>query len=226
MNKAMILAAGKGERMRPLTEHTPKPLLNVAGSPLIVHHINKLSQNGFNDIIINCSWLGEQIPAALGDGSAYGVKLTYSMEHPVPFETAGGIQKALPFFEGRPFLLVNGDVWTDIDFSEFAMSGLKHLQNNALAYIALVDNPQHNCKGDFHLFDTQVSNHGDNMLTYSGIGLYHPRMFESLSPGITPLGPMLRNLATSKQLSGEHHKGKWVDVGTPQRLQDLEQELT
>jgi len=223
--KAMILAAGHGTRMSPLTDHTPKPLLKVGGKPLIVWHIEKLRQAGFQDIVINIAWLGDQIPKALGDGSRFGVKLHYSDEQQEgALETAGGIIKALPLLKdqtGDPtFLVVNGDVWCDYDYTT-----INPLKENDLAYLILVNNPQHNPDGDFQLKDRRIDAHGENKYTFSGIGYYHPDLFKDLPQGKQPLAPLLREAMQASLVSGELFTGDWRDIGTPERLTILDNEI-
>lgn len=217
----MILAAGHGTRMRPLTDHTPKPLLEVAGKPLIVWHIEKLRQAGFQDIVINIAWLGEQIPNALGDGSQFGVNLYYSDEQKDgALETAGGIIKALPLLGDKPFLVVNGDVWCDYNYSN-----QNPLKENTLAHLILVNNPPHNPTGDFALKDSQMFTEGDNKYTFSGIGYYHPNLFKDLPRGKLPLAPLLRKAMHKQQIKGELYTGDWRDIGTPERLKQLDTDL-
>ena len=216
--KAMILAAGRGERMRPLTDHTPKPLLLVAGKPLIVHHIERLARAGFRELVINHAHLGEQIEAALGDGSQWGLCIRYSAESEA-LETGGGIHKALPLLGDGPFLVLNGDVWCDIDFG-----GLR-LAAEDLAHLVLVDNPAHHPKGDFVLDHGRVSSHGDGRLTFSGIGAYRAELFHGCEPGAFPLAPLLRRTMDAGRVSGSHHHGAWWDIGTPQRLAELDRKL-
>lgn len=215
----MILAAGRGDRMRPLTDHTPKPLLEVGGKPLIVWHIENLKQAGFSEIVINIAWLGDQIPAALGDGSQFGVSLVYSDEqNSGALETAGGIIKALPLLGNDPFLVVNGDVWCD-----FPYSNISPLQNDDLAHLVLVTNPEHNPNGDFALNNSRMKEEGDNKNTFSGIGYYHPDLFKNLESGKRPLAPLLREHMHADKISGEIYLGDWRDIGTPVRLAELNQ---
>jgi len=227
--KAMILAAGRGDRMRPLTDHTPKPLLEVGGKPLIVWHIENLKQAGFSEIIINIAWLGDQIQAALGDGSQFGVSLLYSDEqNSGALETAGGIIKALPLLckelckesDAEPFLVVNGDVWCD-----FPYTNINPLQHDDLAHLVLVNNPEHNPNGDFALSNSRIKEEGDNKNTFSGIGYYHPDLFQNLDKGKRPLAPLLREKMRENKVSGELFTGVWHDIGTPKRLMSLNQEL-
>lgn len=228
--KAMILAAGRGERMRPLTDHTPKPLLKVAGKPLIEWHIENLKKAGFEDIVINIAWLGDQIPVALGDGSKFGVNLFYSDEQKEgALETAGGIIKALPLLCKEPceelndesFLVVNGDIWCD-----FPYSNISPLLNNDLAHLILVNNPEHNPSGDFEIDNYRVKEEGENKFTFSGIGYYHSDLFKNLEQGKRPLAPLLREKMSENKISGEYFTGDWRDIGTPERLSMLDQELS
>lgn len=224
--KAMILAAGHGTRMRPLTDHTPKPLLKVGGKPLIIWHIEKLKQAGFQDIVINIAWLGDQIPKALGNGSQFGVNLHYSNEQQDgALETAGGIIKALPLLtdqslEDETFLVVNGDVWCDFNYTNN-----NPLENNILAHLVLVNNPTHNSDGDFSLEENHVSEDGKNKFTFSGIGYYHPTLFNKLPHGIRPLAPLLREAMQQNTVTGELFNGDWRDIGTPERLEQLDSDL-
>ncbi len=221
----MILAAGHGTRMRPLTDHTPKPLLEVGGKPLIVWHIEKLQKAGFKDIVINIAWLAEQIPEALGNGSAFGVNLHYSDEQKEgALETAGGIVKALPLLTGengdKPFLVVNGDVWCDYRYSNH-----NPLKGHDLAHLILVNNPEHNPEGDFALQQHRVHAEGNHKYTFSGIAYYHPALFNTLPQGKRPLAPLLRDAMGNQRVSGELFAGDWRDIGTPQRLQQLDDAL-
>lgn len=215
--KAMILAAGKGERMRPLTLTTPKPLIRAAGVPLIEYHIRALATAGFTEIVINHAWLGQQIEDYLGDGSQFGVNIQYSPEGE-PLETGGGIFRALPLLGNEPFLVVNGDIWTDYDFSALrqTIAGLAHL--------VMVDNPEHHTTGDFTLVDAQVQDRepGSQALTYSGIAVLHPQLFAGCTAGAFKLAPLLRKAMADGQVSGEHLQGQWVDVGTHERLAEVE----
>ena len=213
----MLLAAGRGERMRPLTETTPKPLLTVAGKPLIVHHLEELATAGFHQIVINHAWLGEQIEQALGDGSRWNLDIRYSAEAEA-LETGGGIFKALPLLSD-PFVVINGDVFAEVDVASLSMD------DNDLAHLLLVKNPPHNPGGDFTLADGRVSEAGDHQLTYSGIGLYRKALFDDCHAGKFPLAPLLRNAMQQHRVGGQLLGGEWIDVGTPQRLQQLEQLL-
>ena len=218
---AMILAAGRGERMRPLTDHIPKPLLQVAGKPLIVWHLENLAAAGFQRVVINLAHLGEQIAHPLGDGSNWGLELCYSDESQGALETAGGIIKALPLLGDKPFLLVNGDVWSDVEFSK-----LNELPHGTLAHLMLVKNPAHHPKGDFSLSQhTLVIPHeGAPTYTYSGIGLYSPELFIGQPQGRMALAPLIRQAMTQDQVQGYVHQGQWCDVGTPERLAQLNQQ--
>jgi MurNAc alpha-1-phosphate uridylyltransferase len=217
--RAMVLAAGRGERMRPLTDRTPKPLLPVAGRPLIAYHLEALALAGVRDVVINLSWLGAQIPAALGDGAQFGLRIAYSDEGAPPLETGGGIHKALPLLGAGPFLVVNGDVFTDVDFARLAIGP------QALARLILVPNPDHHPAGDFHLQDGQVRRADGERLTYSGIGVFRPEFFAGCEPGRFPLLPLLIRASEAGRLEGERHDGLWLDVGTPQRWEALERLL-
>lgn len=210
----MILAAGRGERMRPLTDMTPKPLLEVQGKPLIVWHIEKLAACGFNEIVINIAHLGYKIPEFLGNGSKWGVQISYSDEQQSgALESAGGIIKALPLLGNEPFLVVNGDIFCDYTFD--ANFDLK----NRLAHLILVPNPEHNASGDFGLEENLLVNKKDIAYTFSGIGYYSPKLFDSLESEKLPLAPLLREAIDKKEISGEVYHGMWHDIGTPQRLQ-------
>jgi MurNAc alpha-1-phosphate uridylyltransferase len=215
--KAMILAAGKGERMRPLTLTTPKPLVRAGGVPLIEYHLRALAAAGFTEIVINHAWLGQQIEDYLGDGSRYGVSIEYSAEGE-PLETGGGIFRALPLLGDEAFLVVNGDIWTDYDFS------VLHQPINGLAHLVLADNPAHHPSGDFSLIGTQVEDAQPQSatLTYSGIAVLHPQLFDGCACGAFKLAPLLRKAMADGQVSGERLKGHWVDVGTHERLAQVE----
>lgn len=218
----MILAAGRGERMRPLTDHIPKPLLPVGGKPLIVWHIERLAAAGFRELVINHAHLGAQLETALGNGERFGVSISYSPEGEA-LETAGGIANALPLLGDAPFLVVNGDIFTDFDFSRLNSS----LDDGLLAWLVLVDNPGHNGSGDFALAGERVVEQGPDMLTFSGIGVYRPALFAEVARGAkAKLAPLLRAAMRSGKVGGEHHAGQWTDVGTPERLAELNQQLS
>ena len=219
--KAMILAAGRGARMRPLTDTMPKPLLPLKGRPLIEHHLRNLSNAGIRDFVINTGWLGEQIPAALGNGNRWNSRIQYSHEGWPALETAGGIQKALPLLGEEPFLLVNGDVYVETEWKYWARRGLAH---GDLAHLILVPNPVHNPKGDFGLVASRVHEEGQQY-TYSGIAVLSPELFAGLKPGPAKLAPLLRKTIDAGCVTGELFKGRWVDIGTPERLQRLEKEI-
>ena len=217
--KVMILAAGLGTRMRPLTDKTPKPLLQVGGIPLIVWHIERLAHDGFTDIIINIAHLGYQIPEALGDGSQWGVNITYSDEQEEgALESAGGIVKALPILGDDPFVVVNGDVWTDYDCQDH-----RKLADGILAHLVLVPNPEHNPEGDFALEDNKVVD--AKQYTFSGIGYYSPKLFEGVPYGKSALAPLLRAAMKEGKVTGELYEGEWLDIGTPERLELLNAQL-
>ncbi|MCP5221538.1 MAG: nucleotidyltransferase family protein [Zoogloeaceae bacterium] len=221
--RAMILAAGRGERMRPLTDTCPKPLLSAGGAPLIVHHLRRLAAAGIDQIVINHAHLGEMIETALGDGSAFGLHIRYSPEA-TALETAGGIRQALPRLGDAPFLVVNGDVFCDIDFG--ALIHRADALKADRAHLVLVPNPPHHPAGDFHLRGGRASLSDGERLTFSGIGLYHPDMFASLPSGqAAPLGPLLRQAITAGQVSAERFDGLWMDIGTPERLAELDARL-
>ncbi|RYZ73383.1 MAG: nucleotidyltransferase family protein [Lysobacteraceae bacterium] len=230
--KALIFAAGLGERMRPLTEHTPKPLLEAGGKPLIAWHLEKLAAAGVDEVVINTSWLAERFPSTLGDGGRWNLRIHYSYEGPVPLETGGGMRHALSLLGDAPFVAVNGDIWTDYDFRR--LPG----EPRGDAHLVMVDNPGHNPRGDFCLHgDGRLESEGQLRLTFSGIGLYRPALLhdwrriigDAQGAADTPprfkLAPLLRSAMAAQRASGEHHHGRWTDVGTPQRLAQLDQEL-
>jgi len=212
----MVLAAGRGERMRPLTDRIPKALLSVRGKPLIVHHLEKLARIGMQQVVINLAWLGDQIRAALGDGSRWGLRIVYSDEGGEALETGGGIQRALGWLGAEPFLVVNADVFTEFDFAALS------IRPHALAQLVLVPNPEHIPAGDFALSDDLVRASGAQRLTYSGIGLFRSELFAGCTPGRFPLLPLLRRAITLDRLYGQLYSGSWSDVGTPQRLAALQ----
>ena len=215
--KAMLLAAGRGERMRPLTDTTPKPLLEVKGKALIVRLIEQLVAAGFEELVVNTAWLGPVLQQRLGDGSRFGTCIRFTEEPAGALGTAGGIRHALPLLGESPFLLVNGDVYTDFPFACLLNQPERH------AHLVLVDNPEHHPRGDFSLDDGRVCNSGPGMLTYSGIAALSPVLFAGLEPGKSELGPLLRQAADAAQVSGERYSGYWADVGTPERLQQADQ---
>lgn len=215
----MVLAAGRGERMRPLTDHTPKPLLEVGGRPLIVWHLERLAAAGFREVVINHAHLGGQIEAALGDGARWGLAIRYSPEPPGALETAGGIVQALPLLGSDPFLVINGDIFCDWDVRQ------ARLADGDLAHLVLVPNPAHNGKGDFAFAGGRVMDEAPTH-TFAGIGVYRPGLFAGLERGQpAKLAPLLRAAMRQGRVSGDVHAGRWVDVGTPQRLASLDAEL-
>jgi len=219
--RAMILAAGRGERMRPLTDKMPKSMLEVSGKPLIQYHVENLVQAGIVDIVINHALFGEQIEAHLNDGKSLGASITYSAEGDHPLETAGGIVRALPQLGDKPFVTVNADIWTDFPFQD-----LRHElddQSKKQAHIILVDNPEHNSKGDFALHEGKIVNQGEPMLTFSGISVFKPEFFKDCTSGSVPLAPILRQASSQGQVTGSHYQGRWQDIGTPERLSALRQ---
>jgi MurNAc alpha-1-phosphate uridylyltransferase len=216
--RAMILAAGKGERMRPLTLDRPKPLLEVGGRPLIVWHLERLAAAGVRDVVVNLSWLGHLIPAALGDGTRWGVQLHYVDEGPEPLETGGGIRNALHLLGDAPFVVVNGDVWTDCAIPPLPAPGVH-------AHLVLVPNPEHHPRGDFALESGECRLEGAVRHTYSGIASYRPEAFRPLAPGRFPLKPLLDRAIHAGRATAELHRGRWTDVGTPARLAALDAEL-
>jgi MurNAc alpha-1-phosphate uridylyltransferase len=232
--KAFILAAGRGERMRPLTDHTPKPLLVAGGKPLIVWHLERLAAAGFREIVINHAHLGSLIEQTLGDGSQWGLHIQYSPEPPGALETAGGIATALPLLGSESFLVVNGDVYCDINFSRFSALTVTD------AHLVMVENPVHHTGGDFSLLPSPASGggaggespqrviyaNGEQTFTYAGIGVFSPSFFADVKAGtVMKLRPLLDAAIAAGTLTGERFAGRWVDVGTPQRLAELDQEL-
>jgi MurNAc alpha-1-phosphate uridylyltransferase len=236
---AMLLAAGRGERMRPLTDHTPKPLLEVGGKALIVWHIENLVRAGITDLVINHAHLGAQIEAALGDGSRFGAHIRYSSEG-TALETAGGIAFALHLLGDQPFAVINGDIFCDYDFAQLHTHANKLTVGGDTAHLVLVNNPPQHPNGDFGLADGRVIDHrssildpqssiphpASRILTFSGIGIYQPSLFTHIARGTkAPLAPLLREQIALGKVSGEHHQGLWMDVGTPQRLDELDRQL-
>lgn len=212
----MILSAGRGERMRPLTDTTPKALLEVAGEPLIVRHLRALREAGVEDVVVNLSHLGEQIRDTLGDGEEFGVRILYSPEPSPPLDTGGGILQALPLLGPDPFWVVNADVCTDYRFAT------PLLADDDDAHLVLVDNPAHHPEGDFHYEEGRIQEQSGERLTFAGVGFYRPRLFEACEPGRFPLAPLLQAAIRAKQASGEHYRGQWVDVGTAERLAEAQ----
>lgn len=212
MIRAMLLAAGRGERMGTLTATTPKPLLELAGRPLIEHHLERLGAAGITEVVINVSYLGDRIETRLGDGARFGLAIRYSREPGAPLETGGGIRRALPLLGPAPFLVVNSDVWTDLDFRTLPVlpAGLAHL--------VLVPNPDHHPHGDFALHSDRVSVEETARHTFSGIAIYRPALFDGVSEERFPLAPLLRAACARGQVTGELYEGRWIDVGTPERL--------
>ena len=220
----MILAAGRGERMRPLTDHVPKPLIEVAGRSLIEHAITHLKHAGVTELVINLGYLGAKIPRHLGDGAALGVQIAYSDEGDPPLETGGGVFRALSLLGSEPFLLVNSDVYADYDFAPLARRAAQ-FPTRDLAHLVLVPNPAHRPDGDFGLHDGRALNDGTPRYTFSGLSILRPELFCACEDGRFALAPLLRQAAACGQLAGELFCGRWSDVGTPQRLAELEAEL-
>jgi len=214
----MILAAGRGERMRPLTDTRPKPLLQVAGQALIEYHLQNIQRAGITEVVINHAWLGEKIEAALGDGGRYGLQISYSPEGEA-LETGGGLLRALPLLGEAPFIAINGDIWTDYPLKQLPA------EPAGLAHLVLVDNPPHHPAGDFALHDGHVLSTGEPRFTFSGIGVYRPELFHGQQQARFPLAPLLREAMARDAISGEHYGGQWFDIGTPQRLQELDHHL-
>jgi len=223
IERALIFAAGRGERMRPLSDATPKPLLSVGGKRLVEWHLEKLAAAGVRDVVINTSHLAEQFPAALGDGSRWDLRIHYSYEGPEPLETGGGMQRALPLLGSEPFIALNGDIWCDFDFSTLRQNP------TGLAHLVLVDNPPHHPRGDFYLRDGLLASDSSKdgplppagtglRLTFAGIGVYRPDLLHGQQAGKYSIVPILRAAFRSGRVSGEHFHGHWSDVGTPQRL--------
>lgn len=217
----MILAAGRGERMRPLTDHTPKALLEAGGRPLIVHLIERLAGAGYVELVVNVSHLAGCIEQALGDGSRYGVHIAYSREEQA-LETGGGIAYALPLLGAGPFAVVNSDIYCDYDFRGLAAAA-RAIEEGALdAHLVMVDNPSHHPRGDFALDGGRLAPGGARRLTFSGIGVYSPALFRAVARGARcPLAALLKPAIALKRVGGERHAGLWMDVGTPQRLREL-----
>lgn len=217
----MLLAAGRGERMRPLTDHTPKPLLEVGGKPLIVWHIERLARAGLTELVINHAHLGAQIVDALADGKQLGVSIQYSAEDKA-LETAGGIANARHLLGNAPFAVINADIYCEYDFAQLPARAAALGDRGDMAHLVLVNNPEQHPKGDFGLCDKRITD-GEAKLTFSGIGIYNPALFQHIPhDAIAPLAPLLRAQIAAGKVSGEHYTGLWVDVGTPQRLQQLD----
>jgi MurNAc alpha-1-phosphate uridylyltransferase len=213
--RAMILAAGRGERLRPLTDELPKPLVEIAGKPLIAHHLEALSGCGFSEIVINQGHLGDLLRAAIGDGNRWNINIHWSDEQPEALETGGGIFKALPLLGAAPFLVINGDVWTDYPFAR-----LRAVKCD-WAHLVMVPNPEHNPAGDFALHAARILEEGENKLTFSGIGVYHPRLFNGCHPGKFSVVPLLRTAMSDHLVTGEQYIGGWSDIGTLERLHSV-----
>jgi len=216
--KAMILAAGYGKRLRPLTDHTPKPLVSIGGKPLIVHHLEKIAQTGIKEVVINLGHLGSKIPEALGDGDTWGLSIQYSEEGPDPLETGGGMAKALPLLGSETFLLVNGDVWCDLDFSSIPRS----LESNDQSLLYLVQQPEWRERGDFSLVNRRVVESESPQYLYAGIALYHPSILEGAKVEKFSIVPRLKQAIASDRVAGILHLGEWDDVGTPERLHAIQ----
>lgn len=218
--KAMLLAAGRGERMRPLTDALPKPLVQVGGRALIEWHLQALARAGIREVVINLSWLAEKLRAALGDGRDFGVSISWSEEGPVPLETGGGIFRALPQLGPGPFLVVNADIWTDIDFARLTLTPEAH------AHLVLIPNPAHHPRGDFGLEGDRIVIRESERFTYSGVGVYRSEFFAGCTPGRFPLLPLLNRAIAAGRVRGEVHSGQWCDVGTAERLAGLSARLS
>jgi len=213
--RAMILAAGRGERLRPLTDSIPKPLVEVGGKPLIEHHLQALARAGFREIVINQGYLGDMLPLAIGDGSRWNIAIHWSDEQPEALETGGGIYQALPLLGSSPFLVVNGDIWTDYPFSH-----LRAIKCD-WAHLVMIPNPPQHPAGDFSLHNARIRNEDDNKLTYSGIGVYHPRLFDGCTPGKFSVVPLLLSAMENHLVTGEKYGGGWEDIGTLERLESI-----
>jgi len=217
IRRAMILAAGRGERMRPLTDDRPKPLLQAGGKALIEYHLERVAAAGIREVVVNLAWQGAKLRESLGTGERYGLLINYSDEGSGALETGGGIYKALNLLAPGPFLVINGDIWTDWQLdARFA------LREQDLAHLVLVPNPEHHPRGDFGLASDRVTGDGESRLTFSGIGVYRVGFFAGCSPSAFPLLPLFKRAIAAGQVSGELHGGRWFDIGTPARLEALD----
>jgi N-acetyl-alpha-D-muramate 1-phosphate uridylyltransferase len=219
IERALIFAAGRGERMRPLSDAQPKPLLEAGGKPLIQWHLEKLAGAGVREVVINTSHLAGQFPQSLGDGSRWNLHIAYSYEGEQPLETGGGMLRALPLLGSDAFIAVNGDIWSDVDYAALPQNP------PGLAHLVMVDNPPHHTSGDFVLEDGKLNDGVGPRLTFAGIGVYRPELLQGHAPGIFPLTPILRAAMRAGRVTGERHAGAWTDVGTPQRLEMLDRRL-
>jgi MurNAc alpha-1-phosphate uridylyltransferase len=220
--RAMILAAGRGERMRPLTDALPKPLLKVGGKPLIQYHVEALAAAGTREIVVNLAWKGAMIRDSLGDGAAFGIRILYSDEGEAALETGGGVFKALPMLGVEPFLVVSGDVWTDFDFSRIGA----RLAPRDVAHFVLAPNPDFHARGDFGLVDGRLSDGEGQRYTYANIGVFRPEFFGGCAPGKFPLAPLMFEWIRKGRVGGELYEGRWRNIGTPEQLAELDRELT
>ncbi|MFT3791426.1 MAG: nucleotidyltransferase family protein [Rudaea sp.] len=224
MERALVFAAGRGERMRPLTDATPKPLLEAGGKRLIEYHLEKLSRAGIREVVINTSHLAEQFPAALGDGTRWNLRIRYSCEGPVPLETGGGMRRALPWFGDEPFLAVSADIWCDYDYAQLAARGLP--DRDAWAHLVMVPNPDFHPRGDFHLDGTRLAEDGPGeRLTFANIGVYRAALLADQPDGAFKLLPMYQRAMRAGRLTGERYDGTWRNIGTPRQLMQLDAAL-
>jgi MurNAc alpha-1-phosphate uridylyltransferase len=217
--RAMILAAGRGERLRPLTDSLPKPLIEAGGKALIEYHLERLAAAGFRDIVINQGHLGHLLPQQLGDGERWGLRIHWSVEPPKALETGGGIFQALPLLGSGPFLVINGDIFTD-----YPLARLRHIKCDR-AHLVLVPNPGHNPAGDFSLQGARLRSTGPDQHTFSGLAVYHPRLFAACSAGRWSVVPILRQAMEESLVTGELYRGQWLDIGNLERLQALRESL-